>query len=47
MDYILNDAAADFLPQPWFVKSESFTKLQPAQETRHSRFTTLFQEYYY
>ena len=47
MDYILNDASAEFLPQPWFVKSESFTRLQHVPDTQNSRITTLFQEYYY
>ena len=47
MDYILNNAAAEFLPQPWFIKYELYTRLQYAQETQNSRITTLFQEYYY
>ena len=43
MDYILNDASAEFLPQPWFIKTESV----PVHETEDVRITTLFQEYYY
>ena len=47
MDYTKFDTADEFLPQPWFIKSESYTRLQPAQDTQNSRITTLFQEYYY
>ena len=47
MDYILNDASAESLPRPWFLKTESVSKLQPIQETEKVRITTLFQEYYY
>ncbi len=47
MDYILNDAAAEYLPQPWYLKMDLYSKLQPVQETENIRVTTLFQEYYY
>ena len=47
MDYILNDAAAEYQPMPWYLKTGSISKLQPIQETENIRVTTLFQEYYY
>ena len=47
MDYILNKEVAEFLSQPWFIKSDLYTRVQPVQETENSRIITLFQEYYY
>ena len=47
MDYILNDASAEFLPQPWFMNLDFYTRLQTVQDTQNPRITTLFQEYYY
>ena len=47
MNNALNDAVAEVLPQPWFVKLESNPRLQPVQETKTSGIKTLFQEYYY
>ena len=47
MNNALNDVAVEFLPQPWFIKSELYTRLQLVQETDSSRISTLFQEYYY
>ena len=47
MNNALNDVAADFLPQPWFMNIEFYTRLQTVQDTQNHRIATLFQEYYY
>ena len=46
MNNALNDVAAEFLPQPWFMNIEFYTK-QTVQDTQNPRIATLFQEYYY
>ena len=47
MNNALNDVAAEFLPQPWFMNLEFYTRLQTDQDRQYPRITTLFQEYYY
>ena len=47
MNNALNDVAAEFLPQPWFMNLDIYTRLQTDQDRQYPRITTLFQEYYY
>ena len=47
MNNALNDVAAEFLPQPWFMNLDFYTRLQTDLDRQYPRITTLFQEYYY
>lgn len=47
MDYTKFDTADEFLPQPWFLKSNINSRVLPVPETLNPESTILFKEYYY